>query len=204
MRQYTALFVVFYCVGSFAAEGDFYLLFQRAVTNYYQPLPHTATNGQLIEMDSPLLVDTNNMGSRATNVLLHLEALKANGEPSGIRLGMRMEDVVARWGKPLFIDPQCSGYPHFGYSEAGVYFEPTTDSVRAFHVDLVELARTLPTWPTVEDCIRKVGRPSQRIDRDKGTSSCLVYEKPGGKIRVFCVSGKLVSIAWGPDLRTGR
>ncbi len=191
--------MVFFCIRVFAADGDFYRLFQSAVTNYYLPLQK-----QSLRMDSPLLVDTNNTGFKLTNVLLHLETLKANGEPSGIRLGMRMEDVVARWGKPLWIDPQCSGYPRFAYSEAHVYFEPASNSVRAITADIPELAEALATRHTEEDCVRKLGRPSRRIYNAEASSCCLVYEKPDGKVRLFCNSGKLVTIAWGPDLRTER
>jgi hypothetical protein len=194
VRQYAVLMVVFFCVRVLAADGDFYRLFQSAVTNSYLPLQR-----QSLRMDSPLLVDTNNTGYKLTNVLLHLERLRANGEPSGIRLGMKMEDVVARWGKPLWIDPQCGGYPHFAYSEAHVYFEPATNSVRAFHADLAELARTLPTWPTVEDCLRKVGKPSQRIYLPTGISH-LVYEASEGRIRLSCNSDTLlVGVGWGPE-----
>jgi hypothetical protein len=201
LRQYTALFVVFYCIRAFAADGDFYRLFQSAVTNYYRPLHNAATNGQSIEIDSPLLVDTNNTGFKLTNAVLHLEALTANGEPSGIRLGMSMEEVVARWGKPIGIDPQCLGYPHFIYTEAHVYFEAASNSVKAIHGDVPDLARTLGTWPTTEDCIREIGAPSQRQYYAGGTHCYLIYEKPKGRIRLLCVSGKLTSIEWGPDLR---
>jgi hypothetical protein len=186
----------FLCIRVYAADGDFYRLFQSAVTNSYLPLQR-----QALRMDSPLLVDTNNTGYKLTNVLLHPEGLKANGEPSGIRLGMKMEDVVSAWGKPLLIDPQCAGYPHFGYSDAHVYFEPASNSVRAFGGYLAEPATNVPS---VEDCVRKVGRPSRRINNNGAASCCLVYEGRRGKIRLFCVAGKLTSIEWGPDLRSER
>src|SRR5436305_132993 len=93
-RQYAVLFLTLYCATSFAAGNDFYRLFLA-----------TATNEQLA-FTSPLLVDTNNAGFKVTNVLLHVEALKPDGEPSGIRLGMTMDQVVAKWGKPLEIEPR--------------------------------------------------------------------------------------------------
>jgi len=191
IRQYTALVAVFHCICASAADGDFYRLFQSAVTNYYRPLENVATNGQSIEIGSPLLVDTKNTGFKMTNVLLHLQALKANGEPSGIRLGMTMEKVVARWGRPLGMDPHCMGFPHFIYTDAHVYFEPASNSVRAIHVDLADLARALGIWPSLEDCVGKVGRPSRRISLEEGTICRLVYQKPEGRISLSCDSGKL-------------
>jgi len=189
-HPYLVVFVALYCIRAFAADGNFYRLFQSA-----------ATNERSMEIYSPHLVDTNNTGFKLTNALLHLDALKADGEPSGIRLGMSMEEVVAQWGKPIGIDPQCLGYPHFIYREAHVYFDKASNSVKAIHGDVPDLARTLGTWPTTEDCIRQIGTPSQRQYHAEGTHYYLVYENPKGRMRLLCISGKLTGIEWGPDLR---
>jgi hypothetical protein len=189
-RQYAALFLVLYCATSCAAGSDFYRLFQAATTN------------EQMAITSPLLVDTNNMGFKSTNVLLHLKSLKPNGEPSGIRLGMSMEQVVAKWGKPFEIMPRwCLGGPCFFYADAHVWFGAGRNSVQAIDATIPEeLARTLPAWPTVEDCIRKLGKPSQRKDYADGTHCYLVYDSPKGRFRLGCAFGKLTTIEWGREL----
>ena len=85
-----------------------------------------------------------------------------------------------------------------------MYFEPASNSVRAITADIPDLGEALASLHTEEDCVRKLGRPSRRIYDAEADSCCLVYEQPEGKVRLFCNSGKLVTIAWGPDLRTER
>jgi len=189
VRQCVALLAAFCCVSTFAADGDFYRLFQVAATNE----PGGIT--------SPLLVDTNNSGFKLTNALLHLEALKPDGEPSGIRLGMSMERVVAQWGRPLEIQPQwCMQGPCFLYADVMCLFKAGSNYVSAIRTgNLPDLARTLPAWPTVTDCVRKLGQPSRRKDYAEWTHCYLVYETPKGGFKLTFSGGDLVDIDWGPD-----
>ena len=115
---------------------------------------------------------------------------------------MSMEQVVAKWGKPLEIEPRwCLGGPCFFYADAHVYFGAGSNSVQAIGASLPDLARTLPAWPTVEDCIRKLGKPSQRKDYAEGTHCySLVYDRPKGRFSLGCAFGKLTSIEWGREL----
>jgi hypothetical protein len=191
VRQQAASLAVLWCVSSLAAAGDLYRLLQLAATN--EP-------GGIA---SPLLVDTSNHGFKLTNALLHLEALKPDGEPSGIRLGMTMEQVVAQWGRPLEIEPQwCMGGPCFFYADVMCHFGAGSNRVCAIWAsNLPDLARTLPIWPTLEDCIRKLGQPSQRKDYAEGTHCSLVYETSRGRIKLVCAHGKLTDINWGPGQR---
>jgi hypothetical protein len=186
-RPNAALLLAF-CLAASADGADFYRLFQMAATN------------EQAAITSPLLVDTNNTGFKLTNVLLHLEALKPDGQPSGIRLGMSMEQVVAQWGKPVQIEPQwCLGGPCFFYRELQVHFGAGSNRVKAIDASVVDLAGTLPTWPTQKDCTRKIGKPSQRKYYAEGTHCYLVYQKPDGRIRLICADGKLMSIYWGAE-----
>ena len=47
-----------------------------------------------------LLINATNTGLKITNAVVDLKDVIASGEVSGVRLGMTMDEVVARWGKP--------------------------------------------------------------------------------------------------------
>jgi hypothetical protein len=51
-------------------------------------------------MTSPVLIDTNNTGTKITNAVLDLRSLRQTGAISGMNLGMTMDDAVHQWGKP--------------------------------------------------------------------------------------------------------
>jgi hypothetical protein len=78
---------------------------------------------------APQLIDANNTAYRLTNTVLTLRSALRNGEIVGIRLGMSMEDVVAAWGKPLFIYGFCLTGPRFSYKDVEVFFEARSNAV---------------------------------------------------------------------------
>src|SRR5258705_6877453 len=100
-----------------ALDGEFYRQFLTLVD----------TNQVLLRrITSPVLVDTNNTGIKITNAVLNLNSLKQAGEISGMRLGISMDEVIGRWGKPTggcspgFIHP---GLTTFFYSDIALGFE---------------------------------------------------------------------------------
>ena len=108
--------VVLLCgLGSPIFGGDFYQQFLSAVdTNKFtQPL------GAL-----PGLVATNNTGIKVTNAVVDLKSLKQSGEISCMRLGMTMQEVVDRWGKPKAGWSRClHGLITFTYTGVSLGFE---------------------------------------------------------------------------------
>src|SRR5467141_1173381 len=72
-------------------EADFYRTFLSMVD----------TNAErAVAIRSPLLIDTNNAAPKLTNLVMDLAESKENGRLGGIQLGMTMEQIIARWGKP--------------------------------------------------------------------------------------------------------
>ena len=114
------LHISLWCIRASAGDGDFYVLFQFAGTD------------ELNAITSPLVADTKNAKFTLTNVLLQMEPLNANGEPSGIQVGMTVEKVVAQWGKPYRLEPHsCLRDPFFFCREVQVHFEAGSNRVQA-------------------------------------------------------------------------
>jgi len=162
--------------GSPALGGEYYQAFISSV----------ATNRDSYSWlcDYPILVDENNTGAKLTGGTLDLQRLKKHGEVSGVRLGMTMDKVVGRWGKP----PR-------GYAPRGCLHGLTTfmyeDVALAFQGDRVEtiefcprmrFAGGLSTESKPDDFTRVLGSPTERAVY--GTVSCLAYLSPRVGLRL--------------------
>jgi hypothetical protein len=101
------------------ADSTFYQVFLEAVSTN-----GLITNGQIlpVHVTSPLLVDTNNNAFKFDGTTHTLSAMRDRGEICGIRLGMTMSEVVAKWGKPPIGMSICYGGPSFSYSDARLVF----------------------------------------------------------------------------------
>jgi hypothetical protein len=150
--------------------------------------------------DVSSLVDTNNTGFKLTNDLPNLVMLKNNRQLAGVRLGMTMEDVVARWGKPYILYPKCyGGGPRFWYDDAMVDFEPGSNSVKTIMVEAwPDSARPRPAGPTLEDCVRIFGKPARREHSNAETNRCaLTYVTTNSVIKFECSRSRVYEIELG-------
>lgn len=159
--------------------GDFYQQFLSTVdTNQFtQPL------GAL-----PGLVDTNNTGIKLTNAVVDLERLMQSGEISRVRLGMTMQEVVDRWGKPKAGWSRClHGLVTFSYTEVSLGFEG--NRLETIHFSPPpRLAGGLSPTSEVEEFVRVLGAPTSRFGRD------LVYLAAGANLHLDFFGEELSSI----------
>ena len=149
--------------------GDFYQQFLSAVdTNKYtQPLSAIAG-----------LVDMNNTGIKVTNAVVDLGALKQGGEISDVRLGMTMQEVVDRWGKPTGGWSRClHGLVTFSYTKVSLGFEANRLETIRFSPPEKLAGGLSPTSP-VEEFVRVLGTPTSRFGRS------LVYLSAGANLRL--------------------
>jgi hypothetical protein len=158
---------------------DFYGQFLSAVdTNLFtQPL------GAL-----PGLVDKNNTGIKVTNAVVDLQRLKQSGEISRVSLGMTMQEVVDRWGKPKGGWSRClHGLITFSYTDVSLGFEG--NRLETIHLSPpARLAGGLSPESQVEDFVRALGAPTSGFDRN------LVYLAPGANLRLDFYGGERTSI----------
>jgi hypothetical protein len=116
-----------------------------------------------------------------------LTKLRASGEVSGVHLGMTMDEVVARWGKPAKLRIVNSGGAlsgtfrgvRFDYSDARVEFESTTNAVKMIGFDArrVRLANDLSMRSRTNDFIALLGRPDKIVNL-KGQFNEFLYQTP--------------------------
>jgi hypothetical protein len=159
--------------------GDFYQQYLSAAdTNQFtQPL------GAL-----PGLADTNNTGMKVTNGVVDLESLKQSGEISGVRLGMTMQQVVDRWGKPKAGWSRClHGLITLSYTEVSLGFEGNRLETIRFSPP-AKLAGGLSPASQVEEFVRVLGAPTGRLGRS------LVYLSAGANLRLDFFDGELANI----------
>jgi hypothetical protein len=161
--------------------GDFYRQFLILVdTNQPGALP----------VASPLLIDTNNSAPKLTNTLVNLSNACARGEIAGVRLGMTMEEVAARWGKPQSLWGRCYGGPRFYYTDASVIFDPSSNSVmRIFTHRLPRLDGGLSASSSAEQFEAVLGKPVARQERPRFDLLDLIYQSPLCTLRVDFDSG---------------
>jgi len=163
---------------SWGAEQDYYQEFIRVFgsNSWSRSTPVAA-----------FLINATNTGLKITNAVVDLKDVMASGEVSGVRLGMTMDELVARWGKPPemhIIGSQgwLSGpFPavRFSYSKLEVQFEPRTNAVKMLGFDArpLRLASGLSTRSKTNDFVAVLGRP-ERIQNVKGTFDLLIYRLP--------------------------
>ena len=183
MRTHLMIGLVLFAVGLPALSGDYYSQYVSALdTNRFtQPLSA-----------SPALVDTNNNAIKLTNAVLDLKSLKQNGEVSGVRLGMTMQEVVNRWGKPRGGWSRClHGLTTFSYSGVSLAFNGNCLETVRFYPP-ASLADGLSSVSTVNDFVRVLGQPTSR--RDSGQHPSLVYLSPSANLVLDFTGGELSTI----------
>jgi hypothetical protein len=125
----------------------------------------------MAHVTNAVLVDTNNKAAKLTNLTLSLRKMRENGEVGDIHLGMTMDEVVARWGKPFLLAPMCGN--DFLFGDCSLHFRG--DSFQSVYFDEnavfdhgLSARSNLKQWTNI------LGQPSRRDDDRYGT--CLVYE----------------------------
>jgi len=163
-----AIIVVYCCWRCTAAESDFYGTF-LSLSNTNDPTPRLMT--------SPLLVDTNNSSRKLANTVISLESLKAEGKTADLRLGMTMNEVVTRWGKPVQFYSVCGGGPRFDFADASLRFRQDR-LVRIYLRQSARFDHDLSGRSSLKEWVAVLGQPTGRRDTEHG--STLSYEMPGG------------------------
>ncbi len=178
-RRSLSLAVMLCSLGFRVFGGDFYQQYVLAVdTNQItQPL------GALLA-----LVDKNNTSIKVTNAVVDLERLKQGGEVSRVRLGMTMQEVVDRWGKPKGGWSRClHGLITFSYTGVSLAFEGNRLETIRFSPP-AKLAGELSPRSHVEDFVRVLGAPTSQLGRN------LIYLSAGANLRLDFYDAELVSI----------
>jgi hypothetical protein len=192
--RYVLFFALLCGAKCWGVDQEFYRAFLSAVdTNELGAIP----------IKSPLLVDTNNMAPKLTNVVLSLKHCKASGQLGPVRLGMTMEEVVGCWGKPRYFWSRCFGGPRFCYADINVVFEPASNSVRSiicFGKDLPRFDNGLSSSSNMEDFIRVLGAPTNRKNRGDDFAE-LFYDAPATHMRLDFYEGSLSSVRLDPPVR---
>ena len=130
---------------------------------------------------SAFFVDTNNTALKVANTVVDLNKVKADGEICGVRPGMSMEEVVGRWGKPVFMWSRCYGGPRFAFKDVDIVFEPNSNSVKLIFMNIDRVFRFengLNPWSSTNDLIQVLGAPTRRTKSIFGFQ--FIYEIPRG------------------------
>jgi hypothetical protein len=140
----------------------------------------------------PTLIDTNNSGIKVTNTVLDLGNLKQGGEISGVRLGMTMQAVVDRWGKPQGGWSRCMhGLITFFYNGVSLGFEGNRlETICLFPSG--RFAGGLSSDSQAKEFVQVLGPPTER--KMSGNNCSLVYLSPGGNLRLDFHEEELVDI----------
>jgi hypothetical protein len=161
------LALLFSCIRCSAADLDFYHRFLSLVD----------TNDLRAQgVTNALLVDVNNTAPKLTNSAISLQKLRTEGEVGNIRLGMTMEDVVVRWGKPIWLHPRCDGGHKFNFTDCSLVFVGNSLSKVRFRETAVfdqglSAQSNLKRWEQI------LGEPTLQSKDSYGSS--MVYEKYG-------------------------
>ena len=172
------------CIRSPAADLDFYHCFLSLVD----------TNDLRVEgATNALLVDVNNTEPKLTNSVISLQKLRTDGVVGSIRLGMTMQEVVARWGKPIWLNPRCDGGHRFVFTDCSLVLQGNSLCKLRFGETGV-FDNSLSARSSLKDWVQALGQPTLRNDNVNGSS--LVYETRG-RVRtvlllIFHPTGDLV------------
>jgi hypothetical protein len=146
-----------------AADSDYYQQYLRFVdTNSPSGIAKAA------------LEDTNNKAPKLANTVLSLQKMREQGQIGNIHLGMTMDEVVARWGKPFGLYPMCGN--RFYFSDCNLYFQG--NSLHSVYLNGTPLFdHGLSVKSNLKQWTQVLGQPSSRHDDAQG--STLAYETRG-------------------------
>ena len=175
MRLNLGLLIVLCSSQCWGAQGDFYQEFLRI-------LDTNDVWGYAIT--SPLLVDTNNTAPKLTNAVLSIKHIKERGELARIRLGMSMDEVVSKLGKPpCFWSANRGGGPCFQYTGLDVIFTPGSNNVMKIWVpddsfESVRFEEGVSAGSTLDKWLDVIGEPARRGEWLSPAVIWLEYESP--------------------------
>lgn len=166
MRLLISLITMASCLNSRAADGEFYKTFlTMADTNDMRP--------QLLE--SPLLVDTNNTGTKLTNAMIQLDKLLTHGQIADLKFGMTMDEVVARWGKPKRFYSRCGGGPRFLFTDVALVFcGNELHQVRPLETLLFD--KGITSESNLKEWTQACGEPTRRVDSPRDRHAYVLYQ----------------------------
>jgi hypothetical protein len=133
-----------------AAEFAFYKSFTTLVdTNRFQ----------WESVRDPVLVDTNNTSSKFANIVLSVEQIRNEGRVGPLRLGMSMDEVVALFGKPKWLHPNCDGGHQMNFADCSLVFTGNSLSKIRFG-DAVTFNHGLSATANLRDWTQVLGAPT--------------------------------------------
>ena len=184
MRVWLTILIAVAALNCGGAEQDYFSHFVGAAET---------NNPNLYSIRSPFLVDTNNAAPRVTNSIINLHELLSSRELSGIRLGMTMGEVIARWGKPLEIWSRCTfPYPTFHYTDVNLGFRGNSLDGIGLNVSNCRLEDGASAQPSMEECIRRLVVPKSR--RESDIFCRLVYEVSGTTLTLDFYHGEMETV----------
>jgi hypothetical protein len=181
------LVLAFSCLLTFAGEDQYYRQFLSLVdTN--SPYPQ---GGRI-----PLLTDTNNSASKVTGTL-NLVRLKEQDGIAGIHLGMTMEQVAAKWGKPLWLYSRCfHGMPTMAYNYVQLGFEGNSLKAIRFNTDWddskVHFEKDLSTTSPAGVWVKELGEPAARRGSDE--NGLLIYTSAIATMTLQFSNGRMTTV----------
>lgn len=153
----------------------------------------TGTNNSSgIEVQAPLLLSPTNTGPQITNFIVSSYVLAADDELLGVHIGMTVEEVIKRWGKPQAIYVPCTQRPCLNYKDAYVIFSPVSRGVEEIWVRKPPPFNESRTpLKDFGECVRLLGEPDERkITPDPfSEEGLMVIPQPGRSLRApffFC------------------
>jgi hypothetical protein len=169
--------------------------------------------------DDPSLVNANNTAPKLTRSKFGEIKIIPGIDLAGVRIGMKMEEVVTAWGKPKMISldgwlcpliaTNHEAGPHFFYSDeayvtAYVHFERASNSVMAITLTFPSFNGKPPSGPGAEECLRVLGEPTFRsISRDPLVPQSkrperyrcrMIYDRPEASLALIFNGGVLTTI----------
>ncbi len=178
-----------------------------------------AAPGAVVIWEDPSLVDTNNVKPILNPSKVERIKIAPEFEVAGVRLGMKMDDVVGVWGKPRaivlpmyrcwLIATNREAGPRLEYSDVtssdiAVDFESTSNSVMAITVTFPQIGNRASARPKAEECLRVFGEPSLRsiapdpflnqTNRAVRYDCLMVYDMSAGSTALVFRGGELVTV----------
>ena len=147
-----------------AASDGYYKLFLSLGPTNETSMPY---GGEEV----PLVTDTNNIAPKLTKSKLSELTVGPQPAVAGVQLGMKMDQVVAAWGKPREVSVyhgaprllyQDSHDAYDVYAHTYVFFSPGSNSVMAVWVFFSNNAGQPRLSPKVQECLRVLGEPVAR------------------------------------------
>jgi len=133
-----------------AADFAFYKSFTTLVDT---------NQSKLESVRDPVLVDTNNTSPKLANIVFSVEQIRNEGRAGPLRLGMSMDEVIALFGKPKWLHPNCDGGHRMDFADCSLVFSGNSLSKVRFG-DAANFNHGLSATANLRDWTKILGQPT--------------------------------------------